>query len=167
MQRTAVAKAVLNDPRHRPRRQARNAGDARTGAVEVWQQTADGDQHYTARERDGWVLDQCAGWQRGDQGLEWRGKRAKAQCGVAGNGEQDVTSAEHPRASPSTLTRATRASRSSSQRLRSRPPPYPTSEPPAPISRWHGMTIEIGLRPFASPTARAADGRLRRAASWP
>ena len=33
------------------------------------------------------------------------------------------------------------------------------SAPFAPITRWHGAMIEIGLRPFAAPTARDACGR--------
>ena len=40
--------------------------------------------------------------------------------------------------------------------MRGRPPAYPVSVPFAPITRWHGMTIGIGLRPFASPTALEA-----------
>ncbi len=55
----------------------------------------------------------------------------------------------------------------SSQRLRSRPPPYPVSEPSAPITRWQGTTIEIGLRPFANPTAREALGLPMRLACSP
>ncbi len=49
-------------------------------------------------------------------------------------------------------------SRSSNNRLRSRPPPNPTSFPSAPITRWHGTITATGLRPLASPTARAASG---------
>ena len=44
----------------------------------------------------------------------------------------------------------------SSHSLRSTPQPYPVSDPSAPITRWHGTMIEIGLRPLASPTAREA-----------
>src|SRR5439155_9833704 len=48
---------------------------------------------------------------------------------------------------------------SSSQRLTGRPPPYPVSDPFAPITRWHGTMMGIGLRPLAAPTARLASGR--------
>ncbi len=34
------------------------------------------------------------------------------------------------------------------------PPAYPVSVPSAPTTRWHGITIGIGLRPLAIPTAR-------------
>ena len=44
-------------------------------------------------------------------------------------------------------------------RLRSSPPPYPVSVPLAPMTRWHGTTIGIGLRPLARPTARKAARR--------
>ena len=40
----------------------------------------------------------------------------------------------------------------------SRPPPYPTSFPLAPITRWQGTMMVIGLRLFAIPTARTALG---------
>lgn len=46
----------------------------------------------------------------------------------------------------------------SSQRLRSRPPAWPASEPSAAITRWHGTMIARGLWWFAWPTARAARG---------
>src|SRR5882672_8901896 len=55
----------------------------------------------------------------------------------------------------------------SSHRLRSSPPPYPVSDPLAPITRWQGTTILIGLEPLAWPTARTALGMSRRAASAP
>ncbi len=42
--------------------------------------------------------------------------------------------------------------------LASRPPANPVSLPVAPITRWHGVTIEIGFLPFAAPTARTASG---------
>ena len=32
------------------------------------------------------------------------------------------------------------------------------------MTRWHGMTMGIGLRPFAAPTARMAFGRPMRLA---
>ena len=38
------------------------------------------------------------------------------------------------------------------------PPAYPVSEPFAPTTRWHGMTIGMGFAPFAAPTARDAVG---------
>ena len=48
------------------------------------------------------------------------------------------------------------------------PPAYPVRVPSAPITRWHGMTIGIGLLPLASPTAREAALDLpRRFAIWP
>lgn len=34
------------------------------------------------------------------------------------------------------------------------PPAYPVSAPHAPITRWHGIMIDIGLRPTAAPMAR-------------
>jgi hypothetical protein len=44
------------------------------------------------------------------------------------------------------------------------------SDPLAPMTRWQGMTIGIGLAPFAAPTARTADGvryvRRSRSRSW-
>ena len=49
-------------------------------------------------------------------------------------------------------------SSSSSAAFTSSPPPNPTSEPLQPITRWQGRTIETGLRPFAAPIARTADG---------
>ena len=39
------------------------------------------------------------------------------------------------------------------------PPPKPVSEPSAPITLWQGLTMAIGLAPFARPTARMALGR--------
>ncbi len=39
------------------------------------------------------------------------------------------------------------------------------SDPSAPITRWHGTMIEIGLRPLARPTAREATGDLPSAAA--
>ena len=39
-----------------------------------------------------------------------------------------------------------------------RPPPKPTSLPPAPTTRWHGTITGSGLRLQAVPTARAAPG---------
>ena len=48
-----------------------------------------------------------------------------------------------------------------------RPPAYPVSRPPAPMTRWQGMRIEIGLQPLAAPTARTALGRPRFLASSP
>jgi len=54
---------------------------------------------------------------------------------------------------------------SRSQRLRSMPPPYPVSEPLAPITRWQGTTIPTGLEPLARPTARTALCRPIRSAS--
>jgi Carboxypeptidase regulatory-like domain len=67
------------------------------------------------------------------------------------------------------LARAPRAastlrSCSSSHCLAGRPPPNPQSPPSLPITRWHGTTIEIGLRPLAAPTARIALGLPRRTA---
>ena len=53
----------------------------------------------------------------------------------------------------------------SSHSLRSTPQPYPVSEPSAPMTRWHGTMIEIGLRPLARPTAREATGDLPSAAA--
>ena len=38
------------------------------------------------------------------------------------------------------------------------PPPNPVRWPSAPITRWHGTMIGIGLRPLAAPTARALFG---------
>ena len=37
----------------------------------------------------------------------------------------------------------------------SSPPAYPVKLPSAPTTRWHGMIIEMGLRPTAPPTACA------------
>ncbi len=48
-----------------------------------------------------------------------------------------------------------RPSSSSNFRFRSSPPPNPTSEPSAPITRWHGTTTGTGFRPSAAPTTRA------------
>src|SRR3569833_901023 len=50
--------------------------------------------------------------------------------------------------------------RSSSKRrcFASRPPAKPVSAPLLPITRWHGATMEMGLRPLAAPTARYAVG---------
>ena len=56
----------------------------------------------------------------------------------------------------------TPASRSSRRRLVSSPPPNPTSEPSAPMTRWHGRMIAIGFAPLAAPTARARSGRPMR-----
>ena len=39
-----------------------------------------------------------------------------------------------------------------------RPPPKPTSLPPAPTTRWHGTITGTGLWLQAVPTARAAPG---------
>src|SRR3546814_5904428 len=36
------------------------------------------------------------------------------------------------------------------------PPPKPVSEPSAPITRWQGSTIGIGLGPFDAPPAATA-----------
>ena len=64
--------------------------------------------------------------------------------------------------------RPTRAPSSARRaRLRSMPPAYPVSDPSAPPTRWHGTTIEIGFLATAAPTARAAPGIPRRAASSP
>ena len=41
------------------------------------------------------------------------------------------------------------------------------SEPLLPITRWHGMMIEIGLAPLARPTARTALASPMRRASAP
>jgi len=43
---------------------------------------------------------------------------------------------------------------SSSQRLRSSPPPKPVSAPLAPTTRWQGTMMGIGFFPLAAPTAR-------------
>ena len=56
---------------------------------------------------------------------------------------------------------------SRSSRLRSRPPAYPVSLPSLPTTRWHGTTIESGLRPTAPPTARAIAGSPSSRASSP
>src|SRR5690606_13625740 len=53
---------------------------------------------------------------------------------------------------------AAHPSNSSSARLRSNPPAYPVSAPPAPSTRWQGTTTDTGLRPTAAPTALAAAG---------
>ncbi len=37
-------------------------------------------------------------------------------------------------------------------------PSDPVIDPSAPMTRWHGTMIEIGLRPLASPTAREPFG---------
>lgn len=47
-------------------------------------------------------------------------------------------------------------SRSSKACFRSSPPAYPIREPSFPITRWQGMTTEMGFRPTAAPTARTA-----------
>lgn len=49
-------------------------------------------------------------------------------------------------------------SNSSRARFRLIPPPYPVSFPLAPITRWHGTMMAMGLWPLANPTARAAPG---------
>ena len=54
--------------------------------------------------------------------------------------------------------RSARCSRSSRNRLRGSPPPKPMRLPSAPITRWQGTTMAIGLRPFAAPTAWAPPG---------
>ncbi len=43
----------------------------------------------------------------------------------------------------------------------------PVSAPEEPITRWQGMTMAIGLEPFANPTALLALGRPIRLASAP
>ena len=63
--------------------------------------------------------------------------------------------------------RTTSRSKSSNAAFRSTPPPYPVSFPEAPITRWHGTTIEIGLRPLARPTALDEPGDPMRFASSP
>ena len=45
----------------------------------------------------------------------------------------------------------------------SRPPAKPVSAPDVPMTRWHGTTIDSGLRPLAAPTARTA---LSRPMAW-
>src|SRR6266853_425331 len=45
---------------------------------------------------------------------------------------------------------------SSSQRLRSNPPPKPVSDPSAPTTRWQGTMIGMRFLPLAAPTARVA-----------
>ena len=40
-----------------------------------------------------------------------------------------------------------------------------SARPSVPITRWHGITIEIGFRPFAAPAARIAVGLSARRAS--
>src|SRR4029453_16229445 len=52
------------------------------------------------------------------------------------------------------------ASRCSRICLGSSPPPYPVRLPSAPMTRWHGTTIGIGLAPLAMPTARDAAGSI-------
>src|SRR4029077_5402130 len=59
-----------------------------------------------------------------------------------------------------------RCSQASNHCFLSTPPAYPVSFPSAPITRWHGTRIEMGLRPFAWPTAREAVGLPIRCASW-
>src|SRR5690606_27324284 len=54
--------------------------------------------------------------------------------------------------------RGSAPSSSSSVCLIGSPPPYPVNVPLLPMIRWQGITIGIGLRPFASPTARTAFG---------
>src|SRR5262245_47832017 len=56
---------------------------------------------------------------------------------------------------------------SSSQRLRSIPPPKPVNSPRDPTTRWQGTMMGIGLAPLAAPTARDALGSPRRRASSP
>src|SRR2546422_158545 len=60
-----------------------------------------------------------------------------------------------------------RPSRSSSQRLRSNPPPKPVSSPRAPTTRWQGTMMGIGFFPLAAPTARVARTSPKRRASSP
>jgi haloalkane dehalogenase len=66
-------------------------------------------------------------------------------------------------------SRGWRCARSSASKalLTGRPPPNPVSEPSAPITRWHGMKMGIGLLPFARPTARDAFAFPSTAASAP
>jgi len=47
------------------------------------------------------------------------------------------------------------------------PPPKPVSDPSAPMTRWQGITMGMGLLPFASPTAREAFTSPRSVASAP
>jgi outer membrane usher protein len=47
----------------------------------------------------------------------------------------------------------------SSNSFAASPPANPVSAPLVPTTRWHGAMIEMGLRPFAAPTARDALGR--------
>jgi len=51
--------------------------------------------------------------------------------------------------------------------LASSPPANPVSLPVAPMTRWHGATIDSGFRPLAAPTALIAWGFPICRASWP
>ena len=89
-----------------------------------------------------------------------RGRAAlRARAGAsAATGRRGATPSRPSEARSGWPARQTRIAPSSwsSPRLRSSPPPKPTSEPPAPITRWHGTITAIGLRPLAAPTAREA-----------
>ena len=55
---------------------------------------------------------------------------------------------------------------SRSHLFRSIPPPYPTSRPSLPITRWQGMTMTIGFLLLAPQMARTAFGfHVERASS--
>ena len=58
-------------------------------------------------------------------------------------------------------------SRSSSWALISTPAPKPVNLPLAPITRWQGMTMAIGFRPLARPTARGLPGGVMALAMLP
>src|SRR5687767_5682092 len=64
---------------------------------------------------------------------------------------------QRPAPGPSAHSRrgcAAPLSSSSSAALTASPPPKPVSEPSAPMTRWQGITMGMGLLPLARPTAR-------------
>ena len=61
----------------------------------------------------------------------------------------------HTMACPASHKPMALCSSSSSLIFLSSPPAYPVKLPSAPTTRWHGMMIEMGLRPTAPPTACA------------
>src|SRR5690606_41373847 len=78
-------------------------------------------------------------------------------------GQEDAAAGTGPiAASPSKgvsdAAPATSDSCASSHRFRSIPAAYPVREPFRPMTRWHGITMAIGFRPMAAPTARLALG---------
>src|SRR5205823_3364877 len=101
--------------------------------------------------------------QQGDQVVLVRDAMQYArvpQHGHADHQQHDQANGEEPFACHDNryekIARVSAPSCSSSQRLRSRPPPNPVSAPLAPTTRWHGTMMGMGFLPLAAPTARVA-----------